>query len=69
MHYKGPDFKRIMVSLPVSPIYECFVLTFGIKLLTFLLGRFSTDIYEDRNLLKDLNIDYKYRFAIIYRLG
>lgn len=33
MHYKGPNFKKIIASLPISPIYETFVLAFAIKLL------------------------------------
>jgi len=36
MHYKGPDFKRLIASLPVSPIYESFVLSFAAKLLKYL---------------------------------
>ncbi|EGR30449.1 SET domain protein, partial [Ichthyophthirius multifiliis] len=69
MHYKGPDLKRVMVSLPVSPVYECFVLSFAIRLLSYLLSRFTTTIKDDKELLQNQNLNYKYRFAIIYRLN
>lgn len=69
MHYKGPDFKRIIASLPVSPIYESFVLSFAVKLLKYLRIRYTTSVEEDRKILMNKDLEYKTRFAVIYRLN
>ncbi|EWS71999.1 RuBisCO LSMT substrate-binding protein (macronuclear) [Tetrahymena thermophila SB210] len=69
MHYKGPDFKRIIASLPVSPIYESFVLSFAVKLLQYLRNKYTTSVEEDQKTLLNPDINYRLRFAVIYRLN
>lgn len=68
-HYANQDLSTLMVTIPVSLSYEQYILSFGLQILYHLQSQFTTTIFEDYAILKDPTINYKQRFAVVFRIS
>eukprot|EP00825_Cyclidium_porcatum_P025496 TRINITY_DN2769_c0_g1_i3.p1 TRINITY_DN2769_c0_g1~~TRINITY_DN2769_c0_g1_i3.p1 ORF type:complete len:204 (+),score=34.21 TRINITY_DN2769_c0_g1_i3:127-738(+) len=67
--YKDEDSQRIRITYPSNSNFELKVLDFAHQIIEILLNKMleTSTIEQDQELLNDLNLSYKKRFAIILR--
>lgn len=65
--YKGTDLQRVMVTIPTSIPYEEFVIDYAISMFIEIKNQYKTSMYQDEELLKDRSMDFRKRFAVVYR--
>lgn len=68
--YKGKNLEYLLVSSPVVAEFEMLVVACTINLLKGLLNsRFKTPLEVDQKMLKDPDLNYRHRFAILHRMN
>lgn len=65
--YKGNDLQRVMVTIPTSIPYEEFVIDYAISMFIEIKNQYKSSMYQDEELLKDRSLDFRKRFAVVYR--
>lgn len=66
--YKGKNLEHLLISSPVDSEFEMLVIACTINLLQGLLNkRFKTSYEQDLELLKDPELNWKKRIAILHR--